>query len=337
MRRGLSYTDALAMLGVPSDALREVVGPEGTVTVPEFLAVCERLIAESTPFLTGVARRLAGVDRLQRTEMLQAFNVIAAGTGFFEAVREALEAWPDDGRTLYWAACLKELHQTRISPLDVLGGTDDADGLFGALAGALLAGDPNRFASLHDVTRAYWGVLRERSATHYQAHLRMLAKELPEFGVWVSLRESPGQGPGEDELRRLEELLGAAPERPAPGLVTALARAYRKSLDRPVLGLEIDQIEPPTVAESFITPRFRLLPRVQNREFRGEASWGDSPVREDLDAFMAAFLVSAAAFGPGRRTSFCSPTWRPPRAAPASCWPCHGAAGNRRSPSSAAP
>ncbi|WP_433796818.1 NACHT domain-containing protein [Actinoplanes sp. CA-252034] len=144
------------------------------------------------------------------------------------------------------------------------------------------------------------------------AYLR-LASDVTEFFVWASLGEHAAT---RDELRnanarllevldRTSEALGqlhdilAAGEVPnRPGRVSIrgkLARSAAAVLDQPLLrssalppGLRF-----PTVAEGFVTPRFRsaVASSAAGTALSQEEWWASRPVHDDLDRFLAGYLA----------------------------------------------
>ncbi|WP_143134163.1 NACHT domain-containing protein [Actinoplanes philippinensis] len=144
------------------------------------------------------------------------------------------------------------------------------------------------------------------------AYLR-LAADVTEFFVWASLGEHAAT---REELRganarllevldRTSEALGqlhdllAAGEIPVrPGRVSVrgkLARAAAAVLDQPLLrssalppGLRF-----PTVAEGFVTPRFRsaVASAAGGTALSQEAWWASRPVHDGLDRFLAGYLA----------------------------------------------
>jgi hypothetical protein len=153
---------------------------------------------------------------------------------------------------------------------------------------------------------ARWHVL-------YRGMYLRLAAELSEFFVWASVGEHAAT---RDELRRanarlletleqhsaamgqLHDILAAGGDggRPRRGsLRTKLARAAGAVLDKPILrssnlpsGLSF-----PTVAEGFVTPRFRAAVASPSTTagLSREDWWADLAVHDDLDAFLAAYLA----------------------------------------------
>ena len=140
-----------------------------------------------------------------------------------------------------------------------------------------------------------------------------LGAEVPEFFVWASLGEHAAT---RSELRaanaRLLEVLDRTSEamgqmhdilaagersgRPHRGTIRAnLARAAAVVLDQPLLrssrppgGMVL-----PTVAEGFVTPRFRMsvAEAGSSAAMSQESWWNDQPVHDGLDVFLAAYLA----------------------------------------------
>ncbi|MBM2621639.1 hypothetical protein JIG36_39660 [Actinoplanes sp. LDG1-06] len=147
----------------------------------------------------------------------------------------------------------------------------------------------------------------------YRDSYLRLGADVPEFFVWASLGEHAAT---RDELRRVNARLlevldraseamgqlhdilaaGARVERPRRGTIRAnLARTAAAVLDQPLLrsskppgGLSL-----PTVAEGFVTPRFRyaVASGPSAAAMSQEQWWSERPVRDGLDKFLAACLA----------------------------------------------
>ncbi|BCY07550.1 NACHT domain-containing NTPase [Actinoplanes sp. L3-i22] len=150
-----------------------------------------------------------------------------------------------------------------------------------------------------------------RWRTRYRDAYLRLGADVPEFFVWASLGEHAAT---RAELRvvnaRLAEVLertseamgqlhdllaaGGSPERPARATVRGkLARAAAAVLDQPLLrssarpaGLSF-----PTVADGFVTPRFRSAIASAGAALSQEEWWSRRPINAGLDRFLAAYLA----------------------------------------------
>ncbi|GLW31051.1 NACHT domain-containing protein [Actinoplanes regularis] len=160
------------------------------------------------------------------------------------------------------------------------------------------------------------GIIAEcttRWRVHYRDAYLRLGADVPEFFVWASLGEHAAT---REELRRanarLLELLdhtapamgrmhdllaaGGSAERPGRASVRSkLARAAAAVLDQPLLRSSVlpAGLTFPTVAEGFVTPRFRsaVASATAGVALSQEEWWAERPVHEQLDQFLAGYLA----------------------------------------------
>ena len=159
-----------------------------------------------------------------------------------------------------------------------------------------------------------------KAGRRYREYYLRLANTVPDFWIWAQLGEHTAtraalaearadvlaalDGPGA-ALSRIEALLSTlSVGTAAPGrLREALARANRDVLDRPVVGWPDTDDSPgaitfPTIAESYINPRYRLTVAGGVNRPADESWWADQPVRTDVDLMITTLLT---AFGATRR------------------------------------
>ena len=128
-----------------------------------------------------------------------------------------------------------------------------------------------------------------------------LAVDFPEVAYWAGLREHEGT---RDEVRALAASLatvettltaistGRAPDQRR----TALARAYRAALDRPIV--EAGDVPPglsvPSLGAAYQPPLCRIAELGSGGRPSDESWWAEAPVRDDLAEFLTGHLT-----GPG--------------------------------------
>lgn len=280
--------------------------------------------------VSGLGDQLRGLGRFDRTERLTAAHRVIVLTGFFEAVSGA--GLPFDAGKLR----LDKSAQVGVSTgedvlsqrLGVLAGIlnnsdipgestrsggetipDPLEEFYARLTGRLLVYIEG-LAAWDDVSQAaqesFIGVLRKRvpavAARRYEEHLRRLAGEFPEVAFWANRLDHAAT---HDQLQRLNtglEGLGEVLDRIASGgppddRRQALARRYRKNLDRPIVttgdapaGMTI-----PSLAAAYLSPRYRTAPATRAAHLDQEPWWQEHPICDDLETFLIGHLTSVTA------------------------------------------
>ncbi|MFI5914092.1 NACHT domain-containing protein [Dactylosporangium sp. NPDC051541] len=336
MPRVLSYSDAVRLLGGEGPTVRALDRLTGGLLLgagvafpavlgwldarAEFVRLCHRLVRD-------VAERRGGLGRFDRTERLVAAHTVIVVTSFFEAMSEA-------PLSIRFADLeLSRAEQLAIAGDGAAGGSGGfvtsvlaagvvlpephiGDDAFQARLATYYAGlheQVGRFVAglsvwddLDDTARARFTTgLRDVPAAavaRYQQLLRSLATEFPEFGFWTATREHQGTRDAVRALRpsltHLEQLLtSVASGRATPAQVTALPRAYRAALDRPIVesGEVTTGMSVPTLEQAYLTPRFRVSNADPDVPPNSERWWSKQPVHHNLDEFLAGYLTSVRA------------------------------------------
>lgn len=328
MRRPLSYAEAVRMLGGDEsrligflDRLAGVAGVGGGL---ELFDVREEAVRLGNSLTRNLSDRLRGLNRLTRTERLQAAHAVIALTAFFQAFGEIV---PD-------------LRLGRLDARDQILLTDGHRGEIGrrGIAEALLSVElpspapPHSYESVLRDLRGFYGrlgrSLKEFAAglavwdelddtqrtrverllattvpdlaiVKYEELFRQLAADCPEFGIWVELWD---QQSTRAELRggmaTLERLLEPMTSGRLPGdRRTALARSYRAALHKPItLGGEMPTgLRIPTLETGYIDHRLRVASADTAARPGHDSWWDDAPVLEDPSRFFASYLTSQRA------------------------------------------
>ncbi|MFF5079149.1 NACHT domain-containing protein [Actinoplanes sp. NPDC000266] len=321
----LSYEGALTLLGPESPAAEALESGFllGAVVFPPAY--------DPDPLLEPSAVRLRNAHGRERYELIAAAHTAITVASLFGALRETLgpiyasiEAADEEkvrlarspGEIMSQAAWIDQLAGTDLPlPSPVAGFEHNLDNVLAPLMADLANGALAFFEGLRawpptppDVVALIVGRWRQ----HYRRAYLRLGVDLPEFLVWASFDRRPA---AREELRRadarLVEILDRASEamgqlhdilaagtgtaRPRRGTIRAnLARAAAAVLDQPLLrsskppgGLSL-----PTVAEGFVTPRFRsaVASAESSPQMSEEHWWTAYSIRDDLDLFLAAYL-----------------------------------------------
>lgn len=284
----------------------------------------------SGDLLAGLGSRLRGLSRFERTERLAAAHKVIVLVGFFECLSGA--DLPDGvakllrGRSAQVAVAAGEpvtserlaalaavLRQSDI-PGDValpgLPGEDGELAVFYASLGekvlfyleGLAAWDRLDPRARDRFGQMLTGELPAVAVRRYEEHLRRLAGEFPEVAFWVNRLSLAGLS---DQLHRMDtglrglscvlDRIGSGV--PADGRRLALARGYRRSLDRPIV--EAGEVPAgfviPSLDEAYVNPQFRLAWVPRSAQIDMEWWWSERPVRDDLQQFLVGYLTSVRA------------------------------------------
>lgn len=265
--------------------------------------------------LDRFAEKLRGIDRLSRTERIQAAHEIIRITAYFDAFSEAMAEFRKEARLRFSASEQASLATGAESDL----GWRD---LFQALSQKDNFGSPlwdntsvRIFANMsYDLQRhlaglAFWDVLDptrqdrlvslltehvpDDASVRYQESLRRLSVDCPEFEVWVNLQaHAATRGQLAAGLADLETLLAPLTAGSAEHQQESLARTYRAALTKPIIvtnGPE-SHLSLPSLGEGYVNHSFRLafgyLPTSHVWESGGHT------LRHDLPALLATYLMS---------------------------------------------
>ena len=280
--------------------------------------------------VSGLGDRLRGLGRFDRTQRLAAAHRVIVLAGFFEAVSGA--GLPFDAGKLrldksgqVGVSTGDDVPSQRLGVLagilnesDVPGETarprrdttlGPLDEFYASLSGRLLV-YVEGLAAWDEISQgaraSFAAMLRDRvpaiAVRRYEEHLRRLAGEFPEVAFWVSRLDHAAT---HDQLQRLRtglEGLGQVLDRIASGgppdaRRLALARRYRKSLDRPIVatGDASEGMVIPSLAAAYLSPQYRTAPSTRTARLDHEPWWEEHPVRDDFEAFLIGHLTSVSA------------------------------------------
>ncbi|MEU8143027.1 hypothetical protein [Nonomuraea sp. NPDC048901] len=283
----------------------------------------------SGALVSGLGDRLRGLGRFDRTERLTAAHKVIVLTGFFESLNAV--TWPFEIKELQLGksaqvtlATGEHVPSDRLRALTgVLNDSgipgepvqlDDATmrealGLFYASLSERLiaylreAAAWDRIDSAMDVERVLTDEVPEAAVRRYEEHLRRLAGEFPEVAFWANRLDHVAT---HERLLRLHtglEGLGRVLDGIASGAALAderrqaLARRYRRSLDRPIVptGGAPEGLTIPSLADAYVNPRFRAAGVTRSAPLDQESWWAEYPVRDDFQEFLIGYLTSMEA------------------------------------------
>lgn len=134
--------------------------------------------------------------------------------------------------------------------------------------------------------------LPDRTTELFDESYRRLAADIPEFAIWSGSLTDRATA---HSLQRLESLLLRASSGRDPSRHrAALARAYRAKLTRPVLDGEVGDLILPDFGDAYVDPRFQV--RVAGAGSRpSDEAWWDGTARDDIHDFLATYLTTTDA------------------------------------------
>ncbi|TDD31648.1 hypothetical protein E1287_25650 [Actinomadura sp. KC06] len=275
----------------------------------------------SGQLVSGLAERLSGLGRYERTERLQAAHSVIVMTAFFEVLHEVQLPFEID-----------ELKLDRASQIASVTGHTESSARLRHLVGILATGPQPEYNvrmldevyagfvdALIDFLKelAVWdrlngqerdrlqSVLREqvpvRAVGRYEELLRRLAVDFPEVAFWTNRLQHNAIRVQLEELQTglagLGRLLdGIASERAPDDRRLALARGHQKLLDRPIVQSDpADEVVIPSLGAAYLNPHFRYGGVVASAPLDQESWWATLPVRDDFQGFLAGFLTSPQA------------------------------------------
>ncbi|MGI5154574.1 NACHT domain-containing protein [Microbispora sp. CA-102843] len=320
MRKGISYADAVGLLGQESTVAKVLTGTlVGAVPVLSLFDVKDeaaRLAADVTGRLRD---RLTGLNRYDRTARLEAAQAVLVVAAFFEALDELrlpfdpkeLRFTRDDQAALTGSGRRHKWFVNTLMTIEPAGFRanqpypdmlDAIRGYYGELAAALI-----RFVSGLAVrdrldetewARAKTAIenqLPEAACQKYEELHRRLALDIPEFALWQDMifRQRVDTGLGE-----LEALLTEVASRTkTPGHGHTLSRAHRAVLDRPIA--QSGEVPPgmrmPTLVEAYVNPDFRLAEYGEQADPSAEWWWDQREPSDDIAGFLARYFTSPEA------------------------------------------
>ncbi|GAA1679947.1 hypothetical protein GCM10009733_090900 [Nonomuraea maheshkhaliensis] len=330
----LCYADAVKLLGGSDSALVAALdrltgglllaatggGAEFALSLFDAKGELARL---SGDLVSGLADRLRGLGRFDRTERLIAAHKVIVLTGYFEAVSSATASF-DTGRGVRLDRSAQVGLAAGVRP-----SSDRLKDLVGVLNDSDVPGEPARpgdaampqtlwafYVSLSERLVAYLGgdstdeiirVLTEdvpqAAMRRYEHHLRALAADFPEVAFWANRLDHLVTQDGLLRLHAGLEGLGRILEQIASGTVpmgerrALLARRYHRVLERPVVatGDVPEGLLIPSLAVAYVNPQFKVAEVNHASRLDQEQWWADHDVRADLQEFLVTHLTSIAA------------------------------------------
>ncbi|GAA2338536.1 hypothetical protein [Dactylosporangium salmoneum] len=313
-RSRLTYAEAVKLLnGGPDklDLLNRLAGGVLLLAAPFAAGVALSLVdakGEANALLRGLLDRAPGRIRASRGrshyELIEAAHTVLVISSYFDALTEL-------AAPLAQSLDLTDDERRRIAdygPLNL--GAPPLPGATRGAAETLAAMDPvmrGIHASLIDFAAGLTVARRQilppadavvrRALDLYAERYARLAADVPEFLIWAQLNEHAATRTtvrGQTEtLTRLADLLSTVVQAgdPAAEAEQRLAAQARRVLDRPLWRTtEAGDLSFPTVAQGFVSPRFRIV-RAANAAPLGDESWWEgTPERSDLSEFLAACL-----------------------------------------------
>ncbi|MEV7419007.1 hypothetical protein [Streptomyces sp. NPDC089919] len=338
----LQYADAVRLLGGGGplvDALDRAVGGAllaAAGPVPDLvlglLGGEARLGELSRGLVTGLAERLDGLGRFDRTQRLAAAHAVIVVAAYGDVVAET--ALPFD---------VRELRMSRGESVHVVTGAAAASDRPAGLAGHLLRSalpvpSPVRpyEETLRDLRAFYrtasalmtryvegcavWDGLPEedrdavrrlldeevpdRAVERYEEHLRRLIVDVPEVGVWADRLEHASTRnvlrAGLVELAGVTEALralAAGPRTAVAEAVLALRSLSAEALTGPVIGAAdaLEGLSIPSLHDAYVSPDFRLREFAVADRLAEDRWWEGLPARPGLDEFLGRLLLSPRA------------------------------------------
>ena len=325
MRRSLTYVDAVRILGGGENKIIKVLDDTSaggllTLGIFDLFEARQELIRLGTKLVKNLGERLRGLNRATRTERLYAAHAVVLITAYFEALDAAVAKLGLEDRLELSAAdrvslatgsraragwshiielLLSEINAELMSPFSI-----EFPGSY--------------YQFLHAATLRYirglapWDALDETARdrlmnssqtliiqpalTRYQEHLRQLAVDCPEFGIWLGLQaHEQTRREVRHGLSGLAALLDSIQHGNLLKAHSDLSRSYLAALDRPITGEADPELTVPTLAEGYIDHRFRTSYKNSTARPADESWWQTRPIRDDLDSFLAGYLISAEA------------------------------------------
>ncbi|MFF2364695.1 NACHT domain-containing protein [Streptomyces sp. NPDC058122] len=288
----------------------------------DLLGADARIAAFSKSLVSGLAERIGGLSRFQRTQRLAAAHSVIAIAAYTEALSE--QGFP---------FAIKDLALNRRDTARLIADSPSGENDLAAVTDHLLAADvpaPSQHQPYEETLRslkdfyddagqrmgtflaglAVWdtldaddrqrttallAALPDKAVERYEELYRRLAVEFPEVAFWTDRVDHRAT---REHLRNLTDAVARLGEGAFPSSrLRSLRRTAVAELDRPVLGEAdaIDGMTIPRVGDSYISPDFRLRPVSGNSDLTDEHTWKFHDARTGLDAFLAGYLSSPEA------------------------------------------
>ncbi|MEU7912607.1 NACHT domain-containing protein [Microbispora bryophytorum] len=316
MRKGISYADAVKLLGQESKLAKVLTGTlVGAVPGLSLLDVKDeavRLAGEATGKLHD---RVTGLNRYDRTARLEAAHAVLLVAAFFEALGELslpfdakeLRLDRDEQAALSGAGPQGSFVHTlmRIEPAGLRANQsyavmlDSITEYYRKLATALI-GFVSGLVVRDRLNTTEWERakttidedLPEAARRKYEELHRRLALDIPEFALWQDMISRQRVETGLAELEAL--LIQVAAQTRASDHRHTLSRAHRAVLDRPIAqsGEVPSGMRMPTLAEAYVNPDFRLAEYGEQADPSAEWWWDKVEPSDDIAGFLARYFTS---------------------------------------------
>ncbi|MER5400641.1 hypothetical protein [Streptomyces sp. NPDC002599] len=288
----------------------------------ELLGAEDRIAAFSKSLVSGLAERMGGLSRFERTQRLAAAHSVIVMAAYTEVLSE--QGFP---------FAVKDLALNRRDAARLIADSPSGASDLAAVADHLLAADipaPSQHQPYEDTLRslkdfyggagqrmgtfiaglAVWDTLgaddRQRTTAllaalpdtavgRYEELYRQLAVEFPEVAFWTDRVDHRAT---REHLRNLTDAVARLGEGALPSSrLRSLRRTAVAELDKPVLGEAdaIDGMKIPRVGDCYISPDFRLRAVSGKSDLTDENTWELHDTRTGLDTFLAGFLSSPEA------------------------------------------
>ncbi|MBL7256962.1 NACHT domain-containing protein [Paractinoplanes lichenicola] len=319
-RRGLTYADAVALLGAGESKFLSYVGrlagvpasaaALATLSSVDLLAARNEILDWGQSAVRSITERRAGLSRFDRTERLTAAHTVLVVSAFFES-------WDSHGITLGEQAALgawSTSESTVAGVAEVLG-----------KASVPMPSAAVPWEALRSELEAYYSMLIEASARfldglagtsadldisveaairRYEIGYRSLAADVPEFAIWAAMTDTAAGRATTERVggeiatglagirSMLEGLTGAAEECRAD-----LADQYRRELAHPIVdvGDLPDGVTLPATADLYVNPRARARRAEQSAPVAAESWWEEAAAVPDIQSFLAGCLTGSDA------------------------------------------
>ncbi|GGO08834.1 hypothetical protein GCM10010116_17990 [Microbispora rosea subsp. aerata] len=320
MRKGISYADAVKLLGKESTVTKivtgTVVGAVPGLSLFDVKDEAVRLAGEATGKLRD---RVTGLNRYDRTARLEAAQAILVVAAFFEALDEL--PLPFDPRELR----LDRDEQAALAGADAGPGSfvhtlmtiepaglranqsyavmlDSIHEYYRKLATALI-GFVSGLAVRDRLNATEWErakttieeELPDAARRKYEELHRRLALDVPEFALWQDMISRHRVETGLAELEALLTQVAASTR--APDHPHTLSLAHRAALNRPIAqsGEVPSGMRMPMLVDAYVNPDFRLAEYGEQADPSAEWWWERVERSDDIVGFLARYFTSPEA------------------------------------------
>ncbi|WP_182907802.1 NACHT domain-containing NTPase [Microbispora sp. H13382] len=320
MRKGISYADAVRLLGQESTVAKVLTGTlAGAVPVLSLLDVKDEAVRLAGEASGRLRDRLTGLNRYDRTARLEAAQTVLVVAAFFEALGELslpfdpkeLRITGDEQATLAGSGAVEGSFVDRLKAIEPAGFraghsyaemVDSIDAYYRTL-GSALTGFIVKLAVRDRLNATEWArakaaieeELPEAARRKYEELHRRLALDVPEFALWQQMIDRQRVATGLGELESL--LTQVAARTRTPEHRHTLSRAHRALLHRPIAqsGEAPSGMRMPTLVDAYVNPDFRLAEYGEQADPSAEWWWDKAEPSDDIAGFLAHYLTSPEA------------------------------------------